>query len=104
MRSVSSAICTFVLPVSASLAPNWAVISRLRSLVIAAIRPGTVADGWRPIAAPARPSASRDELARAPYVVVHLGHQRVGRVEAALAAQPLQELQRQLLAVEVALE
>ncbi len=35
MRSVSSAIWTLVAPVSFSLAPNLAAISRLRSVVIA---------------------------------------------------------------------
>src|SRR3989449_8758339 len=76
MRSVSSAIWTFVEPVSFSLAPNLAAISRLRSLVIALIGAERLADG--------RLTSGRvrgDKLARALDVPAHLLHERVGAVE-----------------------
>src|SRR2546425_8540850 len=81
MRSVSSAICTFVAPVSFSLAPKAAAISRLRSLVMAAMGADTLADA---------PLPSGGQLPRALHVAVHLRDQRRGAVEAALAAQALQ--------------
>src|SRR2546427_1522761 len=99
MRSVSSAIWTFVEPVSFSLAPNLAAISRLRSLVIALIGAERLADG--------RLTSGRvrgDKLARALDVPAHLLHERVGAVEATLAAQSREEVQAQLAAVQVALE
>src|SRR6195256_854702 len=99
MRSVSSAIWTLVEPVSCSLAPNLAAISRLRSLVIAVIGAERLADS-RLFSARMR----RDELARARDVAVHLLDERLGAVEAPLAAQPREEVQAQLAAVQVAIE
>src|ERR1700740_246199 len=99
MRSVSSATWTLVEPVSRSPEPNFAAISRLRSLVIAAIGADTLAD-------PRRPSrASRaEQFARALHVSLHLRRQRGGAVEAALAAKALHELEAQIRAGEVAVE
>src|SRR6185437_11376332 len=50
------------------------------------------------------PSDARRDLPRALDVCPHLLLERLGAVEAALAAQPLDELERQRLAVEVAVE
>src|SRR5689334_20555224 len=90
IRWVSSATCTRVLPVSCSFAPNWAMISRLRSAV-RLMRLRRVAGSSRD-----RPGL-RD-------VRAHLLDERVDRLEALLAAQPLEELEAQRLAVDVAVE
>src|SRR5947207_785134 len=103
MRSVSSAICTLVEPVSFPLDPKCDAISRLRSLVIAAMSADTVAEP------PCRQASSGrlvggKRLARALDVALHLGDERLGGVKAPLAAQALDEVKPQLAAVEVALE
>src|SRR5438128_4815137 len=99
MRSVSSAIWTFVEPVSFSFAPNRAAISRLRSLAIAVIGAERLADSRLPSV-----RVHGDQLARALDVAAHLLDERVGGVEAPLAAQSRKEVQAQLAAVQVALE
>src|SRR5665213_2832609 len=100
MRSVSSATWTLVEPMSCSLEPNFPAISRLRSVVIAAI-------GGHGSRRPARSIHLRDalsDLACALHVAVHLLDQRLGRLETALAAQALEEIQAQIPPVEVAVE
>src|SRR5579872_201938 len=88
MRSVSWAICTLVLPVSRSPAPYSAVSSRLRSLV-RVIGP---------------PNGSRRADRPCPGdVLAHCLDQLRGALEAPLTAQPLEEAQAQLAAVQVAL-
>ena len=110
MRSVSSAIWTLVLPVSRSPAPNCSAISRLRSLVMLHRRDGSRPPlrgqrARRPPSLPAAASAPAPrQLARALDVAAHLLHQRGGVGEAPLAAQPREEVQAQLAAVEVAVE
>src|SRR5438105_11599527 len=99
VRSVSSAIWTFVEPVSCSFAPNLAAISRLRSLVIAVIGAERLADSRLPST-----RVHGDQLARSLDVVVHLLDDRVGGVKAPLATQSRKEVQAQLAAVQVALE
>src|SRR5919109_355444 len=89
-RWVSSAICTRVLPVSWAFSPNWAMISRLRSWV-SVMRQRRVAGS----------SCDRPGLAD---VAAHLLDERLDRLEALLAAQPLEELKAQRLPVEVAVE
>src|SRR4051812_11766386 len=98
MRSVSSATCTLVEPVSCSPAPNWAAISRLRSVVIAVIGGHTVAERC------GRRTSSQSDLARLRDVAMHLLDQRLRRVKAPLATQTLDEAQLQRLAVDVAVE
>src|SRR3954454_9822865 len=90
MRCVSSAIWTRVLPVSCSFSPNWETISALRSWV-RLMRQRRVAGSSR----------DRPSLVDVP---AHLIDERVDRVEALLTAQPLEELEAQRLAVEVAVE
>src|SRR4051812_13881218 len=90
MRWVSRAIWTRVLPVSCSFSPNWATISALRSWV-RLMRQRRVAGSSR----------DRPSLVDVP---AHLLDERVDRVEALLAAQPLEELEPQRLPVEVAVE
>src|SRR3954453_4122131 len=90
MRWVSRAIWTRVLPVSSAFSPNCATISALRSWV-SVMRQRRVA------------GASRDGPSLVD-VPAHLVDERVDRVEALLAAQPLEELEPQRLAVEVAVE
>src|SRR5271167_270654 len=64
MRSVSSAIWTLVEPMSASLAPNFEAISRLRSVVMAVIRVETLAEaGCRPEVRPLPHAVLRPKLA-----------------------------------------
>src|SRR4030081_2179810 len=88
MRSVSSATCTSVFPVSVGLSPNRSVSSRLRSWVIAI---GLVRLAGR---LPA-------QLARLLDVQAHLLDQRLRRVEPALAPQPREEVDAELAAVQV---
>src|SRR3954469_15539770 len=90
MRWVSRAIWTRVLPVSCSFSPNWATISALRSWV-RLMRQRRVAGSSR----------DRPSLVDVP---AHLVDERVDRVEALLAAQPLEDLEPQRLPVEVAVE
>src|SRR4051812_44813985 len=90
MRSVSRATWTRVLPVSESLAPNWATISLVRSGVRVLMR-------RRRVAALGRDLAGFDD------VPAHLLDQRLDAREAPFAAHPLEELDLQILAVEVAL-
>src|SRR3954451_5439349 len=90
IRWVSSAIWTRVLPVSRSFSPNWETISALRSWV-RLMRQRRVAGSSR----------DRPSLVDVP---AHLIDERVDRVEALLAAQSLEELEAQRLAVEVAVE
>src|SRR3954454_22876527 len=90
IRWVSSATWTRVLPVSCSFSPNWVMISRLRSAV-RLMRERRVA------------GSSRD----GPGLVdvrAHLLDEGLDRLEASLAAQALEELEAQRLAVEVAVE
>src|ERR1700730_9049790 len=89
IRSVSWAIWTLTLPVSRSFAPYCAASSRLRSVV----RVIECSNASRRANGP----GSLD-------VPVHLLDERLHGLEAFLAAQPLEEVQAQLLAVEVALE
>src|SRR5918911_5459928 len=90
IRCVSSATWTRVFPVSCSFSPNWAMISRLRSAV-RLMRQRRVAGS----------SCDRPGLVD---VRAHLLDERLDRVEALFAAQPLEELEAQRLAVEVAVE
>src|SRR5919108_3120771 len=90
MRWVSSATCTRVLPVSWAFSPNWAMISRLRS--------------WVSVMRQRRVAGSPCDRPGLADVAAHLLDERVDRVEALLAAQPLEELQAQRLVVEVAVE
>ena len=92
MRSVSSAIWTLVLPVSCSLEPNLAAISRLRS-VVSGHGGATVADGRR-LSVQTRRRRSRACLLD---VAVHLLDQRLGVVEAPLAAQARRNSRRSSL-------
>src|SRR3954468_662182 len=92
MRSVRSAICTRVLPVSWAFSPNFATISDLRSWV-RDMRRASVSARLDPEEAPHR----RD-------VVVHLAHEVVDGREAALPAQALAEVHAQRRVVKVALE
>src|SRR5436305_10587271 len=85
MRSVSRAICTSALPVSAGLSPNLVISSCLRS--------------WVRVMRRMRLAAAK--LAGALDILVHLRHQRVDRVEPALAAQAREEVDAQDLPVEV---
>src|SRR5256714_10655443 len=85
MRSVSRAICTSALPVSAGLSPNLVISSCLRS--------------WVRVMRRMRLAAT--QLAGALDVLVHLRHQRVDRVEPALAAQAREEVYAEDLPVEV---
>ena len=106
MRSVSSAIWTLVLPVSCSPAPNCAAISRLRSVVIAAIaghgsrrRRADGADGASSAA------SRRGDLARALHVAVHLLDQRAAASSKRRSPRRrARKSQAQLAAVEVAVE
>src|ERR1700728_1738895 len=107
MRSVNSATWTFVEPMSFSLAPNCPAISRLRSVVIAAI----FGHGSRqPTASIRRPETSTGlstvpcDLPRALHVAVHLLDQRLRRLEATLAAQAREEVEAQLAAIQIAVE
>src|SRR5436190_7030623 len=103
MRSVSSATCTLVEPVSFSLDPKRAAISRLRSLVIAVMSAATVAEPSRRQASSGGLACGK-RLARALDVAVHLGDERLRAGKAPLAAQALDEVKPQLAPVEVALE
>src|SRR3954452_13166610 len=87
IRCVSSAIWTRVFPVSWAFSPNWETISALRSWV-RLMRQRRVAGSTR----------DRPGLVDVP---AHLLDERIDRVEALLAAQPLEELQAQRLAVDV---
>src|SRR4051794_4366529 len=90
MRWVSRAIWTRVLPVSCSFAPNLVTISRVCSGVSVVMRRSRVAPlgGYRPCFFDIPP---------------HLLDQIVDRREAPFAAQALDELDGELLAVEIAL-
>src|ERR1700732_3720291 len=90
MRSVSSAIWTSVLPVSAALAPNRSTSSRFFSRV-RLMRPLRLA-ARRPLPA---------LLAGLAHVAVHLLDQRLHRVESPLAPQPVEELDPEPVAVEI---
>src|SRR4051794_8183649 len=90
IRWVSSATWTRVLPVSCSFSPNWETISCLRSAV-RLMRQRRVAGS------PGDGSGLVD-------VRAHLLDERLDRVEALLAAQALEELEAQRLAVQVAVE
>src|SRR3954466_7634618 len=90
MRCVSSATWTRVLPVSCSFSPNWETISCLRS----AVR----------LMRQRRVAGSPGDGAGLVDVRAHLLDERLDRVEALLAAQALEELEAQRLAVEVAVE
>src|SRR5690242_15537997 len=90
IRWVSSATWTRVLPVSCSFSPNWEMISRLRSAV-RLMRQRRVA------------GSSRDRPGLVD-VRAHLLDERLDRVEALLAAQPLEELEAKRPAVQIAVE
>src|SRR5215204_6224289 len=92
MRSVSSATWTSVLPVSFSPLPNCAISSRFRSWV-------TVMPAAR-LAASTRRSG---DGAGALDVHGHLLHERFHAAEAPLAAEPLEEVEAQVLPVQVGL-
>src|SRR4051794_6451786 len=89
MRSVSSATCTRVLPVSCAFAPNCATISDLRSWV-RAMRRGSL--------------AAVEVPADVVDVAVHLRDEGLDRGEAPFPAQALAELDAQRAVVEVAVE
>src|SRR3954469_16294828 len=95
MRSVSSAICTRVLPVSWAFSPNFATISDLRSWV-RDMRRASVSARLVPL--------DPEEAPHRADVVVHLAHEVVDGREAALPAQALAEVHAQRRVVEVALE
>src|SRR3954452_11114700 len=90
IRCVSRAIWTRVLPVSCGFAPNWATISAVCSVLNVVMRRRRVAplDGYFP---------------RLLDIPGHLRDQIVDGREAPLAAQALDELDGELLAVEIAL-
>ena len=111
MRSVSNATWTFVLPVSSTPEPNFAAISRLRSVVIV-IAAAQASSLWRQAWAIAyncrctvqssqRSSGgeSARDLACSFDVATHLLYQLLGRLEAPLAAQPREEVETQLFTV-----
>src|SRR3954451_12321072 len=85
IRCVSSATWTRVLPVSCSFSPNWEMISRLRSAV-RLMRQRRVAGA----------ACDRPALVAAPADVLA---ERLDGLETALAAQALEELEAQRLAV-----
>src|SRR5438874_1556734 len=115
MRSLISAICTSVRPVSPGPSPNFATSSCLRSWVML-MRLVRLAGSRRcmhrrpggcmhpPAGGRMRPPGTSTELARALHVEPHLLDQRVDGVESALAAQPADEVQPDRPAVEVAVE
>ncbi len=115
MRSVSSATWTLVLPVSCSLAPNFAAISRLRSVVIAAMarhgsRPRALNQAHRrPLSGigdsscPPREHRCGD-LARALHVAVHLLDSAVGVSKRRSPRRRARKSRRSALPVEVAVE
>src|SRR6185436_19106965 len=90
IRWVSSAIWTRVLPVSSAFSPNWATISALRS--------------WVSVMRQRRVAGSPRQRPGLVDVAVHLLDERLDRLEALLAAQPLEELEPQRLPVQVAVE
>src|SRR3954463_10108710 len=90
MRWVSRAIWTRLLPVSCSFSPNCETISRLRS--------------WVRLMRQRRVAGSSRDRPSLVDVAAHLVDERFDRVEALLTAQPLEELEAQRLAVEVAVE
>src|SRR3954449_5655188 len=90
MRWVSSAICTRVLPVSWAFSPNWATISALRS--------------WVSVMRQRRVAGSSGDRPGLVDVAPHLLDEGLDGVEALLAAQPLEELQPERLAVDVVVE
>src|SRR4051795_10039384 len=90
MRWVSRAIWTRLLPVSCSFSPNCEMISRLRS--------------WVRLMRQRRVAGSSRDRPSLVDVAAHLVDERVDRVEPLLAAQPLEELETQRLAVEVVVE
>src|SRR5262245_853500 len=92
MRSVSSAIWTRVLPVSLSFAPNCLTIYCVCSGVSVAMLLSRVATE----------TPLRGDFAGGRGVLAHLLDERVDAREAALAAQPLEELDLQRLVVEIA--
>src|SRR3954447_16736298 len=103
MRWLSSATCTRVLPVSCAFAPNRATISAFCSWVSVVMSGAHGSRAIRPFGG-ARGGSAERHVARLLDVQGHLLDERVDRVEALLAAQPLEELDAQLRAVEVAVE
>src|SRR6185503_19850239 len=102
MRSVSSATWTRVLPVSVSLEPKRVTISRVFSGErVLMRRPRVAGAGCSPAGGSGRRGGDR---AGTFDVAPHLLDEPVDAVEAALAAQPLEELEAQRLVVEIALE
>src|SRR5512132_452830 len=93
MRSVSSATWTSVLPVSFSPLPKRAISSRFR---------------WRvtvmPAARVAASAVRAGDVAGPLDVAAHLLDERLDAVEAPLAAQPLEEVEPQVLAVQIGLD
>src|SRR3954453_9709076 len=96
IRRVSRETCTSVAPVSSSDFPKRWTISCFSSAVNAGMRAFTVA------AAPSAGRTSSRHVLGDLDVVAHLLDQRLGRVEALLAADALHERQPQLLVVAVA--
>src|SRR4051795_8215605 len=90
IRWVSSAIWTRVLPVSRAFSPNCETISALRS--------------WVRLMRQRRVAGSSGDRPSLVDVAAHLLDERVDRLEALLAAQSLEELEAQRLAVDVGVE